>query len=102
MLLAEEETSVFMIVVFESDLVCSFEYEMLVHALGLEGGLVLGLAGDGFLRVAVLGFGVVVMTTMGGKAVAKPAADVLEETSRRWVPDWKLDAVAQSMCCLWC
>ena len=102
MLLAEEEASVFMVFVSKGDLVCSLEYERLFHALGVEDGLVAGLAGDGFLRGAVLGVGVVVMTTMGGKAVAKPAADVREETSRRWVADWKLDAVSQSMCCLWC
>jgi hypothetical protein len=77
LLLAEdEEASVFMGFVSEGVLVCSLEYERLFHALGVEGALVAGFAGDGFLRGAVLGFGVVVMTTMGGKAVAKPAAEV--------------------------
>jgi hypothetical protein len=72
MLLAEEETSVFMVVVSEGDLVCSFEYERLFHALvGVEGGLlVAGLAGDGFLHGAVLRVGVVVDDGWKGRCKA--------------------------------
>ena len=39
----------------------------------------------------------VVVIIMGGKAFENPAADVRDEKSRRWVADWKLDEVDQSM-----
>lgn len=32
----------------------------------------------------------VVVMTRGGKSLAKPAADVREEKSRRWVAEWKV------------
>ena len=70
------------------------EYVRLFHAVELEGGVFfLGVGIDGFwvLAVRLLSEGLVVVIISGGNAEAKPAADVRDVKSRRWVDDGKLD-----------
>ena len=71
--------------------------DLSMHWLGGLEGLVAVLTGDGLLCGVVRWVVGVFVIIMCGKAVANPAADVREEKSRRWVADWKLDEVDQSM-----